>query len=214
MKLPIQDLLLAQRVCSRFKATIDGSIKIRRALFFAPEPVAKEWEAVPRMNPLLTQDSQFRRRRFLFTEVAPGCGRYGEKCAFRPTFHIKGGGVRVECKHIVHFLYDAAYFSHGSWKEMLVAQSPKWVHVKPERPHWIRRDIYPQSAPTIGEVCKVAHGKRVPNVRYILPASHQGAEGLSDYPLAYLRLLRGTISSEHTRCKNPRLRRGRRPGAT
>ena len=42
LELPMKDLLLnAQRVCRRWKANIDGSIKLQRALFFTPETAGK-----------------------------------------------------------------------------------------------------------------------------------------------------------------------------
>lgn len=87
LKLPMQDLLLAQRVCSRFQATIAGSIKIRRALFFEPEPVTEHERAfAPRINPLLTRWSQIRRRRFLITELHASSYRLNKSgCHFNVT---------------------------------------------------------------------------------------------------------------------------------
>lgn len=38
LHLPLKDLLLSQRVNKHFKATIDGSLKLQRALFFSPAP--------------------------------------------------------------------------------------------------------------------------------------------------------------------------------
>ncbi|KAI7187581.1 hypothetical protein KC363_g5902 [Hortaea werneckii] len=120
LKLPVQDLLLAQRVCSLFKATMDESVRIRRALFFVPEPVAGERGArTPRVNPLLTEESQLHRRRFIISKATFDC---------EPTLPIsimvkvKDRGVGIERKHI-SLLQDATYFSHGSWRKMLAAQS-------------------------------------------------------------------------------------------
>ncbi|KAK4916477.1 hypothetical protein LTR49_015575 [Elasticomyces elasticus] len=36
LKLPIRDLLFSQKVCQHWKATVDSSIRIQRALFFVP----------------------------------------------------------------------------------------------------------------------------------------------------------------------------------
>ncbi|OTA24045.1 hypothetical protein BTJ68_13364 [Hortaea werneckii EXF-2000] len=120
LKLPIQNLLLAQRVCSWFKATMDESVRIRRALFFVPEPVAGERGAgTPRVNPLLTDESQLHRRRFIITKATFDC---------EPTLPIsimvtvKDGGVGIERKHMPSW-QDATCFSHGSWRKMLAVQS-------------------------------------------------------------------------------------------
>ncbi|RMY67494.1 hypothetical protein D0864_11567 [Hortaea werneckii] len=120
LKLPIQELLLAQRVCSRFKATMDESVRIRRALFFVPEPVVGGRGAgTPRVNPLLTDKFQIHRRRFIITKATFDC---------EPTLpisimvEVKDRGVGIECKHMPLF-QDATYFSHGSWRKMLAAQS-------------------------------------------------------------------------------------------
>ena len=120
LRLPMQDLLLAQRVCSHFKAIIDKSFRIRRALFLEPEPVAgKKGAGTPRVNPLLTDESQLHRRRFIITKATFDCGNE------RPIsimVKVKDKGVGIERKHIDCFLKDATYFSHGSWRKMLAVQ--------------------------------------------------------------------------------------------
>lgn len=158
LELPMQDLLLAQRVCLRFKGTIDGSIKIRRALFFEPEPVAKEGGAVAsRVNPLLTEESQLHRHRFIITEPTPMCRFGGPKLPISMMVKITDESVGVERKHIDCFLEGATYFSNGSWRKMLVAQSVKvFLLVSLCGPLvWFPRQVHP--APTMEEVCDLTH---------------------------------------------------------
>ena len=38
-KLPIRDLLFAQRIAKQWKAVIDNSVKLQQALFFRPVPI-------------------------------------------------------------------------------------------------------------------------------------------------------------------------------
>lgn len=57
-RLPMTELLLSQRVSKQFKATIEGSVKLQRALFFTPTlaPIAKRTSQTVdiKLNPLLT----------------------------------------------------------------------------------------------------------------------------------------------------------------
>lgn len=39
VRLPMKRLLLAQRVCKHWKALIDGSLRLQRALFMVPVPI-------------------------------------------------------------------------------------------------------------------------------------------------------------------------------
>ncbi|KAI7233297.1 hypothetical protein KC330_g5437 [Hortaea werneckii] len=162
LELPVQDLLLAQRVCSRFKATIDGSVKIRRALVFEQEPVAKDGMAVaPRINPLLTEESQSRRRRFLYTESTPSCRRHREKqwCLLTVALKATNMGVNVERDHIYGLSGGATYHSHGSWMRMLVAQSSKQAHSIVPCEIRAFKVVLVQPVPTIGELCNRERGK-------------------------------------------------------
>ncbi|RMY68484.1 hypothetical protein D0864_11336 [Hortaea werneckii] len=158
LELPMQDLLLAERVCLRFKATIDGSIKIRRALFFEPEPVAKDgMEVASRVNPLLTEESQLHRRRFLISGTTPLCRQLGRKLPISIMVKIVDEGVGIEREHIDCFLKDATYFSNGSWRRMLVAQSPDVLFLQSfcGNALWLPERMRP--APNMEVVCKLIH---------------------------------------------------------
>ncbi|GAB1728416.1 hypothetical protein NU195Hw_g1718t1 [Hortaea werneckii] len=150
LELPMQDLLLAQRVCSRFKATIDWSIKIRRALFFEPEPVAKEGVAgTPRVNPLLTDESQLHRRRFIITKAL---FYRGPRLPISIMVKVKDKAVVIERKRIP-LLQDATYFSHGSWRKMLAVQSLETALLVLQCSHRVYMPV-PLGAPlTMEEVC-------------------------------------------------------------
>ncbi|RMY55478.1 hypothetical protein D0865_04159 [Hortaea werneckii] len=121
LKLPVQDLLLAQQVCSHFKAVIEESPKIRQALFLEPEPVAgKKGAGTPKVNPLLTNESQLHRRRLIATNATFDCRRHEP---INIMVRVKDEGVGIERKHTDCFLKHATYFSHGSWRKMLAVQS-------------------------------------------------------------------------------------------
>jgi hypothetical protein len=60
LHLPVRDLLLAQRVSTTFKAVIDKSQPIQRALFLLPENVPSRFrETDVRINPLLVSEKSF-----------------------------------------------------------------------------------------------------------------------------------------------------------
>ncbi|KAK4629401.1 hypothetical protein CLAFUW4_08212 [Fulvia fulva] len=51
----MQTILLSQRVSKSFNATIHGSFKLRRILWFEPTPSAEQDESFPKINPLLAK---------------------------------------------------------------------------------------------------------------------------------------------------------------
>ncbi|KAI6861191.1 hypothetical protein KC323_g5958 [Hortaea werneckii] len=185
LMLPMQDLLLAQRVCLRFKATIDGSVKICRALFFLPEPVTEEGKAVaPRLNPLLTDMSQHRRRRFVFTEATPRPQLNGEKLPLGVFVRFNVVGVGIVHERIDDFWDGAAYNSRGSWRKMLVAQTQGTVHAESiYGTHIGYNCVQLRSAPTIGEMCYSGHEKWTVTFFKVSPASEQEVDGVSDHHL-------------------------------
>ncbi|RMY75970.1 hypothetical protein D0863_02258 [Hortaea werneckii] len=155
LKLPMQDLLLAQRTCWRFKAMIDGSFRIRRALFLEPEPVAGERGAgTPRVNPLLTYESQLHRRRFVITKATFDCGR---REPINIMVRVKDEGVGIERKHIDCFLNDATYFSHGSWRQMLAAQSLETALLMSRCGNRVYMPVHLGAPLTMEEVCNRTH---------------------------------------------------------
>ena len=68
--LPIQDILLAQRVSKRFKSAIEGSEELQRTPFFLPEPPSEDYTQLnPRINPLYDGTTPLWDKPFLFVET-------------------------------------------------------------------------------------------------------------------------------------------------
>jgi len=149
VQLPVQDLLFAQRVNRRFRAVIQTSMTLQRALHFLPEAP----DGKPRINPLLTRSD-------LFNSLGP----YDDHVLRRPALahslpttiqrHIKankpqytlahsklserGDGLHDVCLILnVHHAYHAntriavqqkrTSFSagaHASWRRMHICQPP------------------------------------------------------------------------------------------
>lgn len=142
--LGLLDLLFAQRVSKQFKAVIDGSQKLQRALYFVPE---EPDGTAPRINPLLdcififdglefkyklgssvltnTSDTKYMTRHLSLSKVdirrVEG-GPVGVSIRFRMSNLCDWGlpGHPCNCRHNCRPLL-------GSWQRMLLSQPPMAV---------------------------------------------------------------------------------------
>ncbi|KAK6390800.1 hypothetical protein LTR65_005404 [Meristemomyces frigidus] len=87
-----RDLLLAQGVCKQFKAVIDGSTKLQRALFFLPDPA----DGRARVNRLLTGYDVFK-----IANLAVVPDHQNEIASLQPALDALHSG-RQHIRHIDH----------------------------------------------------------------------------------------------------------------
>ncbi|KAF2186404.1 hypothetical protein K469DRAFT_707061 [Zopfia rhizophila CBS 207.26] len=117
LHLPMRDLLLAQLVCSRWKAVIDASIHIQRALYFLPRTIPDRVTASSfDLNPLIQHAF---RRHFLL-----------EQDDLWP-LHLKNSCVQYTMVIMPLPMSDPWEGSFkerkASWKRMLITQPPVTV---------------------------------------------------------------------------------------
>lgn len=126
INLPVQDLLLSQRVSKHFKAVIDGSIILQRALFFLPEPI----HGAPRMNEILV--SKIVEKKMLALVRKPRERRNNPKFLSATMQHLASG-----CRILLHTIFycklDESTIARlciserpiaGSWQKMYLSQCP------------------------------------------------------------------------------------------
>ena len=126
INLPVQDLLLSQRVSKYFKAVIDGSMIPQRALFFLPEPT----HDAPRLNDLLV--SKIVKKKML--ELAGRSrGRRIHPKFLSATMQHLASGYRIVLHIIFYCDLDESTTAQlcirerptaGSWQKMYLSQCP------------------------------------------------------------------------------------------
>lgn len=100
LNLGTRDLLFAQRVSRGFKTTIDGSVKLQRALFFLPEPAYGE----PRLNELIFDPTFFTKQSLSWSLFTRSGGWGDDTQCLKPAYRhmslgsasVLGSGLAVE----------------------------------------------------------------------------------------------------------------------
>jgi len=131
--LDVKTLLLSQRVCKAFRATITKSTRLQQALFLTPVPTITSGAGFPTINPLLLN---MRKGFKIDSYGAYGCFRFVKNHEFLDDEQYdkaKEDMLRVE--------YNATNWwdghnspdrVRGGWEKMLMAQPPGAYKVRLE----------------------------------------------------------------------------------